>query len=187
MATASESFSGGLATRYATALFELADEARSLDEVADELRAIDGLLSESPDLRRLVRSPTLSREEQARAMDAILTQAGASELTRRFVGVVTAKRRLFWLRSMIQAFLAELARRRGEVTARVVSAHRLNQTQTAQLTDQLKKSVGAKVTVDVRVDASLLGGMIVQVGSRMVDTSLRTQLDKLQLALKGVG
>ena len=177
----------GLAGRYATALFELADEAKALDAVADDLRALKALLAESDSLRRLVRSPVLSRDEQGRAIEAVLSKAGASPLTLKFIGVAAANRRLFALPGMIDAYLAELARRRGEMTAQVTSAHALSDSQTKALVDQLKKAVGAKVTVDVSVDPSLLGGLVVKVGSRMIDSSLRTKLSKLQLAMKGVG
>lgn len=182
-----DSGSSGLASRYAKALFELADEAKALDAVADDLRTLKSLLAESESLRRLVRSPVLSRDEQGRAIAAVLAKAGAAPLTRQFVGVAAANRRLFTLPGMINAYLAELARRRGEMTAEVTAAHALTDSQTKALTDQLKKAVGAKVSVNVSVDPSLLGGLVVKVGSRMIDSSLRTKLGKLQLAMKGVG
>ena len=178
--------SAGLASRYATALFDLADEAKALDAVADDLKALQAMLSDSADLRRLVTSPLLGRQDQSRAIDAVLQKAGITDLTRRFVGVVTANRRLFAIGAMITAFLEELARRRGEVTAAVRVAHPLSDTQRDALTDQLKRAVGAKVTVDLQVDPSLLGGMVVKVGSRLVDSSLRSKLDRLQLAMKGI-
>ncbi|NNG05507.1 MAG: F0F1 ATP synthase subunit delta [Inquilinus sp.] len=177
----------GLASRYATALFELADEAKALDAVAGDLKGLKGLIGESADLRRLVFTPVLGRAEQGRAIAAVLEKAGAGALTRQFIGVVAGNRRLFALPAMIDAYLAELARRRGEVTAEVTAATALSDAQTAALVDGLKKAIGAKVSVDVTVDPSLLGGMIVKVGSRMVDSSLRTKLSKLQLAMKGVG
>lgn len=186
MATEATGLSG-LAGRYATALFELADEARLLDRVAEDLRGLRALIAESPDLQRLLRSPVLSRKAQGDAVDAVLQQAGVDGLTRRFIGLVARNRRLFALGAMIDAFLAELARRRGEVTASVTSAAPLDEDQTAALTEQLRRAVGAKVAVDLKVDPALLGGMIVRVGSRMVDSSLRTKLDRLQLAMKGIG
>ncbi|MCB9947226.1 MAG: F0F1 ATP synthase subunit delta [Rhodospirillaceae bacterium] len=183
---AQSTVSAGLASRYATALFDLADDSKALDTVAQDLATIRSMLADSVELRRLVTSPLLSREDQARAMDAVLAKAGLSDLTRRFVGVVVANRRLFALGAMITAFLEELARRRGEVTASVRVARALDDTQMAALTDQLKRAVGAKVSIDLEVDPSLLGGMVVKVGSRLVDSSLRTKLDKLQLAMKGI-
>lgn len=176
----------GLAGRYAIALYELADEAGSLDRVADDLAALKGMIADSDDLRRLVRSPVIGWEDQQRALDAILDKAGADDLTRRFVGMVAQSRRLFALADMCEAFLAERARRRGEVTAKVTTAAALSDAQSKALGESLKKALGATVTIDASVDPSLLGGMIVQVGSRMVDTSLRTKLNKLQLAMKGV-
>lgn len=176
-----------VASRYATALFDLADEAKTLDAVADDLRALKTMLAESADLSRLIRSPVLSRDEQGRALSAVLAKAGMSELTGRFIGLVASKRRLFALPAMIEAFLAELARRRGEVVADVTTAQPLSAAQQKKLTDQIKQAVGAKVAINVAVDPALLGGMIVKVGSRMVDSSLRTKLGKLQLAMKGIG
>lgn len=177
----------GLAARYSTALFELADEERSLDEVAADLRNLRALLDESAELRRLILSPVLSREDQAKALDAVLEQARLSDLTRRFAALVALNRRLFALPAMIDGFLAELARRRGEVTANVTVAAPLAEEQTEALVQQLRRAVGAKVSVEVEVDPTLLGGMIVRVGSRMIDSSLRTKLDRLEIAMKGVG
>lgn len=176
-----------VASRYAKALFDLADEAKSLDAVADDLRALKAMLADSADLTRLIRSPVLSRDEQGRALTAILGKAGMSDLTIRFVGLVASKRRLFTLPLMIDAYLAELARRRGEVVADVTTAQPLTDQQQAKLTDQIKQAVGAKVAITLAVDPALLGGMIVKVGSRMVDSSLRTKLGKMQLAMKGIG
>jgi F-type H+-transporting ATPase subunit delta len=175
----------GLASRYATALYALADEGKALDRTAEDLRGIRSLIGESDDLRRLVRSPLLSRGRQAAAMAAILARAGVSDLVARFVGLVARNRRLFALQAMIDAFLAELARRRGEITARVTTAVPLAGSQAGALENQLKKTLGAKVQLDIETDPALLGGMIVRVGSRMVDSSLRTKLAKLQFAMKG--
>jgi F-type H+-transporting ATPase subunit delta len=120
-------------------------------------------------------------------MQAVLDKAGANELTKRFVSVVTANRRLFALSDIISAYLNELARRRGEITAEVIAARELTDAQKDKLVESLKKAVGAKVQVDVKIDASLLGGLIVKVGSRMIDGSIKTKLAKLQVAMKGVG
>jgi len=177
----------GLAGRYALALLELAEEARALDEVADDLRGLRGLIAQSADLRRLIHSPLISRADQAAAMAAILDKAGVGDLTRRFVLIVAGNRRLFALAEMIDAFLADLARRRGEVTAHVTSAAELSAEQRDALIDALKAKVGSKVKVEVEVDRSLIGGLIVKVGSRMIDSSLRGKLRRLQLVMKGVG
>lgn len=177
----------GVAGRYAVALFELAQEAGQLDQVAADLARLRALIEESADLRRLVRSPIYSREEQGRGMDAVMDRAGTGALVRRFVGLVASKRRLFVLPEMIQAYMALLAHHRGEVTAEAISAFPLDDAQMAALRDSLRAAVGREVKVNVKVDNALLGGMIVRVGSRMVDTSLRTKLASLRLALKEVG
>lgn len=178
---------GGLAGRYASALFELADEQKALDQVAEELKALKGVIAESQDLRDFIRSPLYGREDQGKVMAAILDKAAAGELTRRFVLVVAHNRRLFALPQMIDAFLAELARRRGEVTAQVVAAHDLSDTQKNALLTALRQAIGSKVQMDLRIDQGLIGGLVVKVGSRMIDTSLRSKLKRLELAMKGAG
>jgi F-type H+-transporting ATPase subunit delta len=176
-----------LAERYAAALFDLADERHQLDAVANDLRELRAMLHESPDLDRLLRSPVLSREDQAKAISALSERAALSELTRHFLGVAAGNRRLFAVRAMIEAYLNQLAERRGEVTAEVTTAQPLNETQQATLGEQLRRAVGRRVTVDLHVDRSLLGGMIVKVGSRMIDGSLKSRLHRLQLAMKSAG
>jgi F-type H+-transporting ATPase subunit delta len=178
---------GGLASRYAAALFDLADEKKQLDQVAGDLSSLRKAIAESEDMRRLIRSPVLSRGDQGRAMDALLDKAGAVDLVRRFTGLVAQNRRLFVLPEMIDAFLSQLARRRGEVTAQVVSAKPLSDAQRSAVTEALRKSVGGKVAIDARVDPALIGGLVVKVGSRLIDSSLRTKLHRLQLAMKGIG
>lgn len=177
----------GLAARYALALYELADEGKVLDDVAADLTALRQLLTDSAEFARLIRSPVLTRADQSRGVLAVLDKAGAHALTSKFLGVLAANRRLFALPQMIEAFLAELARRRGEVAARVTSAVPLAEDEVASVTEALRKVVGQKVTVDLTVDPSLIGGLIVRVGSRMIDSSLRTKLQRLQFAMKGIG
>jgi F-type H+-transporting ATPase subunit delta len=184
---AKDTGTAGLAARYAAALFDLADESKQLDAVAADLRSVKAMVSESADLQRLVRSPVLSRADQARAIAAVLQRAGTGELVRRFVGLVAENRRLFALVDMIDAYLAELARRRGEMTASVVSAVPLSEPQVAALTEVLRRAVGGKVAVEIKTDRSLIGGLVVQVGSRLVDSSLKSKLQRLQLVMKGVG
>jgi len=176
----------GLADRYAAALFELADERKALDQVAADLRSLRQLLAESPDLRRLVLSPILSRIEQGKAIVAVAERAGFDGLTRSFLGLVAHNRRLFAVPAMIEAFLQRLAARCGEVTAEVTSAQELTPAQLSAVNEQLRKAVGSKIAVEVKVDKNLLGGLIVKVGSRMVDASLRSKLHRLQLAMKSV-
>ncbi len=176
-----------LAGRYASALLDLADEQKALDQVADDLKALRSLIAESEDLRRLLDSPVFSREEQRKAMAALMEKAGTGELTRRFVLVVADNHRLFALPAMIEAYLSELAQRRGEITAEVTAARNLSDAQQAALLEALRASVGSKVQIDLKVDPALIGGLVVKVGSRMIDSSLRSKLQRLQLAMKGVG
>ena len=177
----------GLAERYAAALFDLADERRALDAVAGDLRELRAMVRDSGDLARLLRSPVLSRGEQGKAVVMLAERAGLSDLTRDFLGVVARNRRLFAVPAMIEAYLRRLAERRGEVTAEVTVAQPLDEARQAALLEQLRRAVGARVAVDIRVDAGLLGGMIVKVGSRMVDASLNSRLQRLRLAMKAVG
>ena len=176
-----------LAERYATALFELADERHELDTVAGDLRELRAMLAASGDLTRLVRSPVLSREEQGKAMAVLAADAKLSKLTADFIAIVARNRRLFAVPGMIEGYLAMLAERRGEITAEVTSARELSKTQQDALGDQLRRVVGSRVAVDIKVDPSLLGGMIVKIGSRMVDGSLKGQLQRLQFTMKGIG
>ena len=175
----------GLPGRYANALFELADGQGALDQVRDDLTSLENMIRESADLARLLTSPIIARDQQTAAIEALMQRAGLSELTRNFVGVVARNRRLFALPGMIVTYKALLANRRGEMTAEVVSAQPLSDTQRTALEDALMRSVGANVSIEARVDPAILGGLIVKVGSRMVDSSLRTKLDKLQISLKG--
>ena len=177
----------GLSGRYAAALYELAEADKKLDRVADDLRAMGRLIADNAELARVLTSPVLTRKEQTDAMVAVCDKAGTDDLTKRFVGTVAANRRLFALGGMIKAFLDELSHRRGETTAEVVSAKKLSEKQLSIISDVLKKAVGTKVAVEAKVDQSLLGGLVVQVGSRMVDQSLKTQLQQLRLSMKGVG
>lgn len=177
----------GLAGRYATAIFELARDAGKLDAVAADLASLTALLAGSPDLTRLVRSPVFSRADQAKAMDAILDRMNVQDLTLRFIGLVASKRRLFVLPAMISVFNALLAQLRGEVTARVTSAHPLDKAQLDAIAAALKQTAARDVQLVADVDNSLLGGLIVRMGSRMIDSSLRTKLNNLQIAMKEVG
>lgn len=177
----------GVAGRYAAALFDLAKDAGSLDTVHQDLTDLKRLLGESADLTELVRSPLFSRDEQTRAIGAVLDRAGASDLTKRFLSVVAKNRRLFALRGMIDAFTALLADFRGEMTAQVSSAYPLTVSQTEELRDTLSTQLRRKIQLETTVDPSLLGGLVVRVGSRMIDNSLRTKLSNMQLAMKGIG
>lgn len=174
----------GLAERYAAALFELADERGALDAVADDLRAMRAMLHDSVDLARVIRSPVLSRDAQGKAIALVAERAGLSQLTRDFLAVVARNRRLFAVPAMIEAYLIRLAQRRGEVTAEVTAAQPLTEAQNSALTEELRRATGGQVAVDLKIDPSLIGGMIVKIGSRMVDGSLRSKLQRLRLALR---
>ena len=177
----------GVAGRYASALFDLAKDSAKVAEVEADLVKFQGLLDMSDDLKTMVRSPVIAAADQAKALDAVLTKVGISGLSANFFKMVAANRRLFAVQDIIKAFRAIAAKARGEVTAEVTSAVALNDAQTAELKQTLKASVGKDVTLNARVDPSLLGGLIVKVGSRMVDSSLRTKLQSLKTQLGGSG
>ncbi|HZP98599.1 MAG TPA: F0F1 ATP synthase subunit delta [Reyranella sp.] len=176
----------GVAGRYASALFELADNAKSLDQVAQDLSTFRRLVGESADLARLIESPVIGRDVQSKALLAVLDAAGIKGLVRNFIGTAAANGRARDLPAMAQAYLAELARRRGETTATVTSAVPLSAAQLQQLTDALHRVLGAKVSIDAQVNPDILGGLVVKVGSRLFDSSIRSKLARLQLAMKGV-
>jgi len=181
------SATSGVAGRYASALFELADNAKSLDQVAQDLTSIRSMANESPELSRLLASPVVGRDAQSKALLAVLDAAGISGLTRSFVGTVAANGRARDLVAMASAFLAELASRRGESTATVTSAVPLSPQQLEQLSNALRSVLGGnKVAIDARVEPEILGGLVVKVGSRLFDSSIRSKLQRLQLAMKGV-
>ena len=178
---------GGLADRYAAALFDLADAEKALDAVAADLDSISRLIAESSDLRRVIHSPAIARADQMRAIGAIAEKAEMNELTKRFLGVLARNNRLFMAEAVIRAYQALLAARRGEVTAEVTAADSLSDVQMGAVTEALRKALGANVTVDMKIDPGIVGGLVVRVGSRMVDGSLRSKLQRLQLAMKGIG
>ena len=175
----------GMAGRYATALFELALEEKAVDAVKQDLDRFDALIVESPDLNRLVRSPVFSADEQLKALTAILDKAGISGIAANFLRVITTNRRLFAVRDMIRGYRTLLARHRGEVTARVTVAEKLNDKNLDALMSALKSVTGGKdIDLDVDVDPAIIGGLVVKVGSRMIDSSLRTKLNAIKLAMK---
>jgi F-type H+-transporting ATPase subunit delta len=173
--------------RYATALFELAEADQAFDEVERDLARFGDMMDASEDLVRMVRSPVFSADEQERAVAAVLDKAGIGGLTGNFIKLVARNRRLFAIRDMIRSYRALLAEHRGEVTAEVTSAETLSDAQLGALKDELRISIGRDVQIETRIDASLLGGLVVKVGSRMVDSSLRTKLQSLKIAMKEVG
>jgi F-type H+-transporting ATPase subunit delta len=177
----------GVAERYASALFDLARDESSIDRIERELQSLARMLDESGDFRRLVESPVFSAEEQERAIGAIADKAAIGGLTGNLLRLVAKNRRLFVLAGIIKAFREMAARHRGEVTAEVASAHPLSDAQVAALKRVLKEKLGKDVTLVSRVNPALLGGLVVNVGSRMIDTSLRTRLLTVKTQLKEVG
>jgi F-type H+-transporting ATPase subunit delta len=174
-----------IAGRYATAVFELAVDGGTVDAVAADLAQLKSMMKASADLARLVRAPVFGAEEQKKGMGAILAQMGANPLTTQFIFLLAAKRRLFVLSDIIAAFDAMLARQRGEIKAEVTSARPLSDAELAKLKDVLKAKLAREPKLETRVDPSLLGGLIVKVGSRMIDSSLRTKLEGLRTAMRG--
>ena len=185
--SAAQMIVSGVAGRYAAALFDLARQKSSLDAVEGELETVRAMVGDNPDLGRLIASPLYRRDEQTRAIVAVAGQAGLSGLTTRFLGVVAENRRLSELLDIIAAFGALLADHRGEINAEVTAAQPLNEGQLAAIRDKLGRFAGREVNVTMDVDASLLGGMVVKLGSRMIDSSLKTKIAALQLAMKEGG
>jgi F-type H+-transporting ATPase subunit delta len=176
---------GGVAERYATALFELAMEERAVDTVSHDFAGLKSLLDESPELARLVRAPVFSAGQQKLGMDAVLQRMEAAPLTTRFVLTLASKRRLFALTQIIEAYERLVARQRGEISAEVSAARPLSDAETADLKRVLKEKLGRDARLSTKVDPSLLGGLVVKVGSRMIDSSLRTKLEGLRAAMRG--
>ncbi len=175
----------GIAGRYALAVFELALEERSLDSVERDFNALKAMIAQTPDLARFVRAPVFSRNEQVKGMAAILDKMGAAPLTTRFVLLLAAKRRLYLLLDTIRDFEALLARQRGEIDAEVASARPLRLDETAELKRVLRAKFGRDPQIAARVDPTLLGGLVVKVGSRMIDSSLRAKLNGIRAAMRG--
>ena len=175
----------GMAGRYATALFELARDNKAVDAVKKDLDQFEALANGSADLNRLVRSPVFGADEQLKALSAILAMAGITGLAANFLRVITTNRRLFAVRDMIRAYRALVARHKGEVTAQVTVAEKLNDKNLDALKSALKSVTGGKdIDLEVEVDPAIIGGLIVKVGSRMVDSSLRTKLNSIKFAMK---
>jgi F-type H+-transporting ATPase subunit delta len=175
----------GMAGRYANALFELALENKATDAVKNDLDRFDALITESPDLDRLVRSPVYGADEQLKALSAILDKAGIKGLAANFLRVITANRRLFAVRDMIRIYRALVARHKGEVTAQITVADKVSDNNLEALKSALKSVTGGKdIDLDVRIDPAIIGGLIVKLGSRMIDTSLRTKLNAIKFAMK---
>ena len=177
----------GLAGRYAGALYALAVDSNKVDSIHDEVDRLGAMLGESQDLKKLVESPILSRGEQQAAIIAIMEQSGADALTVTVLGTLAANGRLSALPRVIQAFQQEHARRRGQVSAEVISAVALDDSRKAVVEKTVARLAGSdKLSLSMRVDPSLIGGLVVRIGSRMIDTSIKTKLSRLESAMKGV-
>ena len=174
----------GVAGRYALALFDLARDEKALDIVMKGLDSFEGLLRESPDLQRLVKSPVYSSEEQVRAIGAVLDRAGISGLTANFIRLVASRRRLFALPGMIAAYRGMLARSKGVVSAEVRLAEEPSPRVMEDIKTALRAMTSSEVDLKVKIDPALIGGLVVQVGSRMIDASLRTKLNSIRIAMK---
>lgn len=183
----SQSLLSGVADRYASALFDLANESGSLEAVEKDLDGFEQLLNSSDDLKRLVTSPVFRSDDQVRAIEALLAKAGMDGLVGNFLKLTAKNSRLFAVPGMISAFRHKLATHRGEVAAEVTAASKLSDAQLEELKAALKKVTGKDVAVTLTEDPSIIGGLIVKVGSRMVDTSLKTKLNSLKLSLKEAG
>ncbi len=171
--------------RYASALFDLAKEQKQVPVVEGDLNRFAAMLDGSADLQRLVRSPAFSADDQSRALSAVLAKASIGGLAGNFLKLLARNRRLFAVGEMVKTFRAIAAKDRGEVTADVTSAQPLSAEQMNALRDTLKATVGKDVTIAAKVDPSLLGGLVVKIGSRMIDSSLKTKLSMLKVAMKG--
>ncbi|WP_245841613.1 F0F1 ATP synthase subunit delta [Sphingomonas lenta] len=174
-----------LAGRYASALFEIARDARTIDSVEAGLTRVRDAVQQSDDFRRLTTSPLVSRTEARRAVQAAAGPLGLDQTTANFLGVLAENRRLGQLPAIVRAFRLLASRHRGETTAEVTSAHPLTEDQVVELKQQLRARLGREVSVDLSVDPELLGGLVVRIGSTMIDSSIRTRLNTLAHAMKG--
>ena len=177
----------GVSGRYATALFELARDEKSIDAVKADLDAFGVMLAGSDDLKRLVRSPVFTADVQSKALTAVLDKAGISGISANFLKVLTANRRLFAVNEVIRAFNALVAKFKGEATADVTVAEALSDKNLDALKVALTSVTGKDVALNVKVDPSIIGGLVVKLGSRMVDSSLRTKLNSIKHAMKEAG
>ncbi|MBQ4824835.1 F0F1 ATP synthase subunit delta [Leisingera sp. M527] len=181
------SISAGIAARYATAVFDIAQENKALDSLETSINDLAAALADSDDLNSLIQSPLVSRDEQGAAITAVADKMGLDPVLRNTLALMADKRRLFVVPALIDALRARLAEARGEITAEVVSAKALTKTQSEKLAKTLAERVGKKVTINASVDASIIGGLVVKVGSKMIDSSIRSKLNSLQNAMKEVG
>ncbi len=181
------SISTGIAERYATAVFDLAKEGKALKALEKDIGVLEGALNDSDDFKTLLSSPLYSREEQSGAMAAVAKKMKLSATTTNVLGLLASKRRLFVLPQLVSTLQDRLAEEKGEVTAEVTTAKALTKAQADKLAKTLKTQIGSDVTIKETVDESIIGGLIVKVGSKMIDTSIKSKLDALQNTMKEVG
>jgi F-type H+-transporting ATPase subunit delta len=181
------SISTGIAERYATAVYDLAKESKKVKAIEADLDGLGAALAESADLRNLINSPVYSRDEQGQAIGALAAKMKLSPILANTLALMAQKRRLFVLPALVKALRALIAADKGEITAEVTSAKALTKAQSDKLAKSLKATTGKTVTLQTTVDESLIGGLVVKVGSKMIDTSIRSKLNSLQNAMKEVG
>lgn len=181
------SISTGIAERYATAVYDLAREANQVDAIEGDLTALEAALNDSDDFRRLTTSPLYTREEQEQAIKVLAEKMGLTKTMANTLQLMAQKRRLFALPALVKALRETIAEAKGEITAEVTTAKALTKTQSDKLAKSLTASTGKKVSLHATVDESLIGGLVVKVGSKMIDTSIRSKLASLQNAMKEVG
>ncbi len=181
------SISSGIAARYASAIFELVRETGDFSSLQNDVEALGTALAASPELRVAISSPVYSRDDQAQAIAALAGKMGLSPLVANTLGLMAAKRRLFVLPQLVEALRLRLAAHRGEVTADVTTAKQLTKAQVAALEQTLRDGAGQAVKLNIAVDETLIGGLVVKMGSKMIDTSIRSKLAALQNAMKEVG
>ncbi|MGY8985657.1 MAG: F0F1 ATP synthase subunit delta [Sphingomonadales bacterium] len=184
--SSNKAISTGISGRYAKALFDLALEGKSIDRVSEDLEKIEALITASGDFLYLISSPIVSKTDQLKAVGFVSKELALETIAANFLGILAQNRRLGSLISVLASFKIFVAAYKGEVTADVVSAHPLSDAQTKALKKSLKATMSKEVNFDVRVDESLLGGLIVKIGSRMVDSSLKSKLENLKVSMKGV-
>lgn len=181
------SISTGIAARYATAVYDLAKDDEAVEDIETDLASLTAAMAESADFNALIASPIYTRRQQGAAIAAIAEKMGLSRIMTNTLNLMASKRRLFVLPQLVRSLREQIAADKNEVTADVVSAKPLNKEQSDRLAETLKKTTGKTVSINATVDESLIGGMIVKVGSKMIDTSIRSKLNSLQNAMKEVG
>ena len=181
------SISSGIAARYAKAVFDLAVEGKKLKALESDIAALEAALRESADLRELIASPIHSREDQEKAMLAVAGKLGLTDIMKNTLALMAQKGRLYLLPQLLDALKRAIAEAKGEITAEVIAAKALTKTQADKLARALKASTGKTVKLNMSVDQDLIGGLVIKLGSKMIDTTIASKLDSLQNAMKEVG